>query len=134
MAIPTIITPRLRLRAFADADADRLHHLMGEKDVLRYFPTTDPPAREQVEAMIAGQRSHWATHGHGLWAVESRVAYSVVCERPDRTKYAVRDTLERRLALAPLRSVVYYRLHPLSMQPNSRLTIHVGGSSCESSP
>jgi len=74
MAIPTIATPRLRLRAFTDADAERLHHLMGEKDVLRYFPTTVPPAREQVEALIAGQRSHWATHGHGLWAVESRAS------------------------------------------------------------
>jgi ribosomal-protein-alanine N-acetyltransferase len=42
---------------------------MSGQEVLRYFPNTDPPARDQVERLIQGQLKHWKQHGYGWWAV-----------------------------------------------------------------
>jgi RimJ/RimL family protein N-acetyltransferase len=38
MKIPTITTPRLIFRAFAEQDAEPLHRTLAGDDVLRYFP------------------------------------------------------------------------------------------------
>ncbi len=65
-------TPRLVLRAFSDADADAYHRLLCGKDVLRYFPRTDPPPRERVGNMIRAVLRHWEERGYGLWAVTLR--------------------------------------------------------------
>jgi RimJ/RimL family protein N-acetyltransferase len=70
--IPTIAISRLILRPFTEEDIDPLHQILIGKDVLRYFPKTDPPRREQVERMVFRLREHWAEYGYGLWAVESR--------------------------------------------------------------
>ena len=70
MRIPTITTSRLILRAFTQEDTAPLHHLLSDKDVLRYFPKTDPPSRDQVLKLILGQLEHWKKHGYGWWAVE----------------------------------------------------------------
>jgi len=72
MSIPTITTPRLILRAFTAEDTDSLQRILGEEGVLRYFPKSDPPPRDKVQAMIARQLKHWEERGYGLWAVESR--------------------------------------------------------------
>jgi ribosomal-protein-alanine N-acetyltransferase len=45
---------------------------MGERDVLRYFPRTDPPPRDRVQKVVSGQLKHWDEHGYGWWAVEPR--------------------------------------------------------------
>jgi ribosomal-protein-alanine N-acetyltransferase len=73
MNIPTLTTPRLVLRAFGDQDVDALHRILNQEEVLRYFPPTDPPARDRVQRMIQGLLRHWEERGYGLWAVESRV-------------------------------------------------------------
>jgi len=65
-------TSRLLLRAFTDEDVDPLHHILGDEDVLRYFPNTDPPSRDKVQKMVSGQLKHWGEHGYGWWAVELR--------------------------------------------------------------
>jgi len=48
MTIPTITTARLILRPFAEEDTDPLHQILGDRDVIRYLPTTEPPARDRV--------------------------------------------------------------------------------------
>ncbi len=72
MDIPTLETPRLILRPFTLDDVDPLHHLMGDPEVMRYFPTTDPPGREQIERLVRGQLAHWEKHDYGWWALELR--------------------------------------------------------------
>lgn len=69
--IPTINTANLGLRAFSEMDVDDMHRILIGKDVLRYFPNSSPPAREQVERMIRNLLKHWEQHGYGLWAVET---------------------------------------------------------------
>ena len=70
--IPKVETQRLILRSLGDADIDPLHHVFCGEGVLRYFPRSDPPSREQVKKMIAGQIEHWEKHGYGWWAVDCR--------------------------------------------------------------
>ena len=72
MVIEAITTPRLILRTFTEEDIEPMVRILGEKDVLRYFPTTDPPQRDRVQKMMVGLLKHWEEHGYGLWAVESR--------------------------------------------------------------
>ncbi len=72
MPIPSVNTPRLLLRAFSDEDADAFHRILCGRDVLRYFPKTDPPPRERVGNMIRSVLRHWEERGCGLWAVTLR--------------------------------------------------------------
>ena len=72
MSIPTRITQRLILRPFTESDVDPMHRILNGKDVLRYFPPTDPPGRDRVHSMISGLLKHWDQRNYGLWAVESR--------------------------------------------------------------
>ena len=72
MPIPELLTARLRLRTFAEADAEVFHRIMAEEGVLRYFPSTQPPSLEQVSKMIGWFLNHWQEHGFGDWVVESR--------------------------------------------------------------
>ena len=72
MVVEAITTPRLILRTFTEEDVEPMVRILGEKDVLRYFPKTDPPQRDRVQKMIVGLLKHWEEHGYGLWAVESR--------------------------------------------------------------
>lgn len=72
METPTTETPRLRLRPFTLDDIDPLHQLMDDPEVMRYFPTTDLPSREQIERLVRGQLAHWEKHDYGWWAVELR--------------------------------------------------------------
>lgn len=66
--IPTINTPRLKLRAFIEDDVEPLFHILGQGDVLRYFPKPDPPPIESVQRLIAAQLKHWQERGYGWWA------------------------------------------------------------------
>lgn len=70
MTIPTLLTSRLVLRPFTSGDAWPLHRILGEKDILRYFPQPHPPALDRVQRLVAHQLQHWADHGLGWWAVE----------------------------------------------------------------
>lgn len=72
MGQPTIITPRLLLRAFTHQDVVPLHRLLSGEGVLRYFPKAEPPSLDRVEKMISRLLTHWEERGYGLWAVESR--------------------------------------------------------------
>jgi len=69
--IPTITTARLCLRAFTLDDVDALSRIMGVPEVLRYFPVTTPPTRDQAESFIRRQLDHWHEHGLGWWAIDA---------------------------------------------------------------
>lgn len=62
-------TQRLLLRAWLPEDAEALFGILQEKDILRYFPNPNSPAREKVEAYISRQLAHWSEYGYGHWAV-----------------------------------------------------------------
>lgn len=70
MEIPTITTAQLVLRPLVKKDAAPFHRAFSDRDVLRYFPNTNPPSLEQIEKMIAGQWRHWTKYRYGWWAVE----------------------------------------------------------------
>jgi ribosomal-protein-alanine N-acetyltransferase len=78
MSIATLTTDRLTLRPFTDQDVDALYRVLSDRAVHRYFPRTDPPSREQVKKIIAGQREHWETHGCGWWAVVLRANQALI--------------------------------------------------------
>jgi len=69
MVIPTLETKRLRLRPFDKADVASVHEILSGEDVLRYFPGSKPPDREQVARLVARMIEHWRERGYGLWAV-----------------------------------------------------------------
>ena len=72
MPVPVVTTPRLVLRGFSGEDAGAFHRILCGKDVLRYFPRTDPPPLERVVGMIRAVLRHWEERGFGLWAVTLR--------------------------------------------------------------
>jgi len=71
--IPTIQTERMILRSFVPADVAALHKIVSNREVLRYFPHTEPWERERVERWLNSQPGHWETHGFGWYLVEHRV-------------------------------------------------------------
>ena len=70
MDVPTITTSRLTLRSFNLEDAEPLHSILNGKDVLRYFPSTQPPPLERVQNLLDRQLAHWQERGYGWWAIE----------------------------------------------------------------
>ena len=69
MRIPTMRTGRLVLRPFTAADAEPLHRLMNDAEVMQYFPGASIPALERVERLVQQQIEHWEEHQLGWWAV-----------------------------------------------------------------
>lgn len=62
-------TPRLRLRAWCDADRDPFFALNSDPAVMEYLPMGDRAASDAaVDKMMATQ----AEHGHCFWAVERK--------------------------------------------------------------
>jgi [ribosomal protein S5]-alanine N-acetyltransferase len=65
-------TERLRLRALAEADAERLHEIYGDADTMRFVgrhgrPTAD---LERSRTALTALLRHDELHGFGLWAVD----------------------------------------------------------------
>ena len=63
-------TPRLRLRAWHDADLDPLAQMCADPRVMRYLPGL--LSRDECAALIARFRLHFAHHGFGIWALERK--------------------------------------------------------------
>jgi [ribosomal protein S5]-alanine N-acetyltransferase len=72
MTIPTLSTPRLTLRPFEAEDAEPLHRILLQENILQYFPPSTPPTLEKAQRIIDHQLTHWADHGLGWWAVQLR--------------------------------------------------------------
>lgn len=69
MRIPTLTTPRIILRAFTSEEITRLHQILLNPNVLRYFPSSDPPSFDKVQKLVEKQQKHWDEHGYGWWAL-----------------------------------------------------------------
>ena len=70
--IPSLTTTRLIMRPLTSDDAESLHQIMAEPEVLHFFPNPAAPSLEQVSKMIAGQERHWHEHHYGWWGVTLR--------------------------------------------------------------
>ncbi|MDQ1608684.1 MAG: hypothetical protein QOE16_1416 [Microbacteriaceae bacterium] len=52
-----------------DADLDQMAALLGDPDVMRYYPA--PKSRDEAQRWIDWNKSNYAEHGFGLWVVET---------------------------------------------------------------
>ena len=51
------------------ADLDLMADLLGDPDVMRHYPA--PKSRDDAAAWIAWNQRNYATHGYGLWIIET---------------------------------------------------------------
>jgi RimJ/RimL family protein N-acetyltransferase len=69
MEFPEILTPRLLLRSWRDADVEQLAAIYADPESVRYLRYHD---LEGTRAQVERFKAHWEQHGFGLWAVEHR--------------------------------------------------------------
>ena len=62
-------TRRLRFREMGDADLGRMAGLLGDPEVMRYYPA--PRTRDEALDWIRWNQRNYAEHGYGLWIVET---------------------------------------------------------------
>lgn len=67
-SVPTLTTPRLRLRPWRDADLAEFARMNADPRVMEFFPKALTP--EESDAMAGRIRARLETQGWGLWAVE----------------------------------------------------------------
>jgi RimJ/RimL family protein N-acetyltransferase len=71
MAKMTVLTTqRLILREMSSADLDDIAALLGDEDVMRYYPR--PKTRSEAQGWINWNQALYRDHGFGLWAVVLR--------------------------------------------------------------
>ena len=75
---PTLLTSRLRLRAFAASDLDRRAALFADGAALAHVGGAQP--REECWVRIQRYAGQWALDGFGLWAVEEQAGGALVGE------------------------------------------------------
>ncbi|HKN57181.1 MAG TPA: GNAT family N-acetyltransferase [Amycolatopsis sp.] len=64
----TVLTSRrLVLREMTDADLDDMAALLGDPEVMRYYPA--PKSRGEAQAWISRSQQRYREHGFGLWTV-----------------------------------------------------------------
>jgi RimJ/RimL family protein N-acetyltransferase len=71
-SIPTLETPRLRLRALAPGDLDALVAINADPAAMRYLGTGETLDRFGSWRQLAMFIGHWAMLGYGFFAVERR--------------------------------------------------------------
>ena len=67
MAVPELLTARLRLRAWRDDDREPFAALNADPEVMAHFPTT--LTRATCDRLIDRTMDGWAENGFELWAV-----------------------------------------------------------------
>ena len=67
---PIIETPRLVLREMTNDDLDFLAEMVGDPDVMRFYPQVYD--REGAKAWLDRALMRYATDGHGFWLVVDR--------------------------------------------------------------
>jgi len=70
--IPTLITDRLRLRAFRKSDVDDYAAMNGDPEVARYLLGGAPWDGDRSWRHLAFTLGHWPLAGSGMWAVEQK--------------------------------------------------------------
>ncbi|WP_446664779.1 GNAT family N-acetyltransferase [Flexivirga sp. B27] len=62
-------TARLRFREMAEDDLDAMSALLGDPEVMRFYPRSK--TRDEALAWIRWNQHNYADHGFGLWIVET---------------------------------------------------------------
>ena len=62
-----LVTQRLILREMTAGDLDDLAALLGDEDVMRYYPK--PMTRDEAQSWIEWNQRLYRRHGFGLWAM-----------------------------------------------------------------
>jgi RimJ/RimL family protein N-acetyltransferase len=60
LAVPSLDTPRLRLRQFAESDLDEYAELCADAEVMRYVGDRGPLSRDDAWRQLAMLVGHWA--------------------------------------------------------------------------
>lgn len=63
-------TLRLRFREMVEADLDEMAAMLGDPEVMRYYPA--PRSRDEAREWILSNQRRYAEHGFGLWIIETR--------------------------------------------------------------
>ena len=71
-ALPTLETPRLRLRPLAESDADDFHRMLGDPDVVRYVPMRQSMRLSDTRRVLADMLACYARNVPAPWGVERR--------------------------------------------------------------
>jgi len=69
--IPTVVTTRLRLRAFRAGDLDAYAAMQANPEVMRYLLTGNTATRIQVWYTMLTSAGSWPLRGYGMWACET---------------------------------------------------------------
>jgi RimJ/RimL family protein N-acetyltransferase len=72
LMIPTLETPRLRMRGFTDDDFPAYRALVADPQVMRFLGDGRPLGEIDAWRQLATILGHWVLRGFGLWAVEER--------------------------------------------------------------
>ena len=78
LAIPTLETARLRLRAWRDSDLEPYLELTSDPEAMRFLGAGEVMDRELTWRNIALIVGHWAIRGYGFWAVEEKASGAFV--------------------------------------------------------
>lgn len=62
-------TARLRFREMDPADLDDMAALLGDPEVMHYYPA--PKSREEAAEWISRNQRRYAEHGYGLWIIQT---------------------------------------------------------------
>ncbi|MFF2844207.1 GNAT family N-acetyltransferase [Paenarthrobacter sp. NPDC057981] len=62
-------TARLRFRKMTPGDLDAMASMLGDPKVMTFYPAPKP--RGEAAAWIAWNQANYASHGYGLWLVET---------------------------------------------------------------
>ena len=76
MPIPTIETPRLRLRVWRESDFEPLAAFRADPSTARYVGGVC--SREEAWRWLAAMIGHWELRGYGLWALEEKTSGAFV--------------------------------------------------------
>jgi RimJ/RimL family protein N-acetyltransferase len=68
--VPTVVTDRLVLRGWRDADIDPYAAMNADPETMRHLGGTC--GRTGTERLVDRARALWASRGHGMWAAEDR--------------------------------------------------------------
>lgn len=68
--MPVFQTPRLSAREMSPADLDFIAELLGDPEVMRFYPKAY--TRVEAQGWIEGQMQRYVEHGHGLWLIQRR--------------------------------------------------------------
>jgi RimJ/RimL family protein N-acetyltransferase len=68
--VPTVITQRLRLRAFRAGDLDAYAAMQANPDVMRHMVMGRTSTPAEVWRTMLMSLGSWALRGYGMWACE----------------------------------------------------------------